>query len=556
MWTPAREDLLLELCGEIGDEDTSLAQRAEDRADRFDDYSAKRAGDAERARAGVAAIADNIPLGQPILIGHHSEKHARKDAERIENGMRKAVKLWRTSQYWQDRAAGAIAHAKYKERPDVRARRIKGIEADKRKQERYRNDTARFIRMWESLHDDSKWKGDEVDHMARAKWIANQDHIYRKFSVAEFPRKPGASTYEGDQSIWSALDSEIITPEQAQEIALKSHRAYIPHCERWIEHYENRLTYERAMLAESGGTVADQNKPEKGGAVKCWVSARGGWSYVCKVNKTSVSVQDNWGNGGRNFSRTVPFDKLAAIMSIAEVQRARDENRLIETEDKTGFFLVDSAPAEKPQPKQEDRRGEDFDKMAETLRAGVKVVSVPQLFATPAKLAQRMAIFADIQTGCRVLEPSAGTGALVDAVLRVAAAYSHVTLRAVEIDRRLADNLAHYQCAVDCCDFLTLNGDLGKFDRIVMNPPFKDAVDIKHIEHALHMLKPGGRLVALCANGPRQREKLKPLASRWEDLPADTFKEQGTSVNAAMLIIDAPAEDGIADETELQMNLF
>jgi hypothetical protein len=34
--------------------------------------------------------------------------------------MRRAVKLWEAAGYWKDRAAGAIAHAKYKERPDVR----------------------------------------------------------------------------------------------------------------------------------------------------------------------------------------------------------------------------------------------------------------------------------------------------------------------------------------------------------------------------------------------------------------------------------------------------
>lgn len=40
--------------------------------------------------------------------------------------------MWDTATYWTDRAAGAILHAKHKERPDVRARRIKGLEADKR----------------------------------------------------------------------------------------------------------------------------------------------------------------------------------------------------------------------------------------------------------------------------------------------------------------------------------------------------------------------------------------------------------------------------------------
>jgi hypothetical protein len=47
--------------------------------------------------------------------------------------MRRAVKMWDTSKYWTDRAASTIRHAKYKERPDVRASRIKTLQADKRK---------------------------------------------------------------------------------------------------------------------------------------------------------------------------------------------------------------------------------------------------------------------------------------------------------------------------------------------------------------------------------------------------------------------------------------
>ena len=125
MWTPEREDLATELCGEIEDEDKGLVERAEERAERFGEYSGHRAEDAERANDAVSAIADNIPFGQPILVGHHSEKRARRDAQKIENGMRFAVKMWETSEYWTRRAAGAIHAAKYKERPDVRARRIK-----------------------------------------------------------------------------------------------------------------------------------------------------------------------------------------------------------------------------------------------------------------------------------------------------------------------------------------------------------------------------------------------------------------------------------------------
>ena len=122
--------MLIELCGEIGDEDTSLMERQEQRAERFEEISDNRRADAEAAHRAVHAITDGIPFGQPILVGHHSEKHARRDAEKIENGMRKAVKMWETSTYWKQRATSAIRHAKYKELPAVRARRIKGLESD------------------------------------------------------------------------------------------------------------------------------------------------------------------------------------------------------------------------------------------------------------------------------------------------------------------------------------------------------------------------------------------------------------------------------------------
>lgn len=64
-------------------------------------YEARRAAKAERhrqyaanaeARSNAAyeksrKLADQIPFGQPILVGHHSEKHARRDADRIARGM-------------------------------------------------------------------------------------------------------------------------------------------------------------------------------------------------------------------------------------------------------------------------------------------------------------------------------------------------------------------------------------------------------------------------------------------------------------------------------------
>jgi phospholipid N-methyltransferase len=464
-----------------------------------------------------------IPMGQPILIGHHSERHARKDAERIENGIRKAVKMWETSQYWKDRAAGAIRHAKYKELPAVRARRIKGLEADQRKQAKTKAELEKLLRFWSG---------------------SNQ-RLEDAIKIANYFDHGSVTLANGEKyhSLWSALTDGRVTLEEAKAQRVASLPRVIAHYDRWLGHIANRLQYERAMLAESGGTEADRTRPEVGGACKAWCSWRGGYSTIQKVNKVSVTLLDNWGNGGPDFPRTIPFDKLKGIMSRAQVDAARAEGRLI-SETPRGFHLAGTPPPQPPkQPIESEPQAELFDAMRDSLRAGVKVVSAPQLFPTPVDVAARMVELAEIQAGNEVLEPSAGTGRILDALIspdQTGWSSANISrLVAVEVNHELAKRLrTTYACAdVREGDFLERNGDLGKFDRVIMNPPFSNGADIRHIQHALTFLKPGGKLVALCANGPRQNEKLKPIADTWEDLPADTFADAGTGVRTALLAI-------------------
>ena len=537
MWTPTREDLCVELAGEIGDEDTTLVERAEAKAERLEDLSERRAQDADRAHKAVHAIADGIPFGQPILVGHHSERHARKDAEKIENGMRKAVECWKAAQYWQDRAKGAIRLAKYKERPDVRARRIKTLEADMRKQQRTQAEARKFLKAYE-------------DPLARTAKLRDG----RELLPALLKLWEGGLSSENQQR----FSDGAMTFEDALQMATNSKKRIIAHAQRWIDHYTNRIAYERAMLDDQGGTVAEKTGPEKGGAVRCWCSPGygRGWSYIVKVNKVSVSVLDNWGNGGANFSRTVPFTDLKAVITKSAVDAARAEGRLMESENKQGFYLTDptptqtpeteAAPAPEPTRLTADTRAK-LEEMLSALKAGVQIIAAPQLFPTPPALAERMVEEADIQPNHRVLEPSAGTGAIVDAIrTAIQAAGGQCDIEAVEINPALAHRLAFHDALganrVRLGDFLEQNGNLGQFDRIVMNPPFENGSDIKHIQHAMKMLKPGGRLVAICANGPRQQANLKPLAENsggwYEDLPAGTFASQGTNVNTALLLIE------------------
>ena len=87
-------------------------------------------------------------------------------------------------------------------------------------------------------------------------------------------------------------------------------------------------------------------------------------------------------------------------------------------------------------------------------------------------------------------------------------------------------------------------GPKGKFDRIVMNPPFANGQDIAHVTHALGMLKPTGVLVAIMSAGTRFRQDRKATKFRalmtsrgaeWHDLPPDSFAEAGTGVNTCIV---------------------
>lgn len=610
MWTPFREDLLLDLCGEIGDEDTTLVDRAQERAERFCDYSSSRAGEAERARSAVAAITEGIPFGQPILVGHHSERRARRDAERIESVMRKAVNLWETSQYWRDRAAGALRNAKYKERVDVRARRIKKLEAEKRIHERERDEAIKHLTWWteEGLSKDKAIALARVCHLS-------------------MPRKEGdRPDFSTAQSAYGALTDAhptLYAPRSLEEVIQAAKEAYpkaIARAERWIDHYENRLAYERAMLDEQGGLLADKVDLQPGGRVL----VRGEWSTIVRVNKREgkiVSVTTNAryvpvrsvdeitdyqvptkdsaaaaaaavakaptanydGEGFAHITKAqykgVPSDykgykdiaasdKFAAhrVRRISAAFLSPDQRKGRQSYQHVFVFLVDEKRKDPPartseaapapalpmaecadfvSPVRQAVQSNEFDQLREQLRDGVQVVTAPQVFPTPPELAARMIDELMLFDGARVLEPSAGTGSLVRA-MRDTGKSLHIV--AVEISPQLAGSLCRrfpngtqdvpQEVEVITADFLA-SLSIGTFDAIAMNPPFVDGQDIRHIRRAVELLAEGGRLVAICANGPHQNKELRPMieaaGGTWEPLPSGTFKTSGTLVNTVLL---------------------
>lgn len=175
-----------------------------------------------------------------------------------------------------------------------------------------------------------------------------------------------------------------------------------------------------------------------------------------------------------------------------------------------------------------------------------EIVSAKQalgFFPTPPDVIARLIGLAELSHGLTVLEPSAGLGAIVNAVHPITGYAA-----AVEVDENRAGALISQGVAawVAEADFLTIEAHVELFDRVVMNPPFARQQDIDHVTHALGFLKPDGLLVSVMSASTPTRanrkavefQKLVAAHGGWfEPLPDDAFKASGTGVHTVIVVI-------------------
>ena len=225
-WTPEREDLAIELAGEIEPEEMTLAERAQLKAERLDSLAHKRHGEAKSLSRYADDLSQAFYMGQPILVGHHSERKARKQQEKMHAAQHKAVKAEEAANYWLYRASSVEHFANMKNDPRTRANRIKTLLAELRDLQRGINTAFGALEIWAKMTTD-----EQIRHALG--WMDSRSIM------------SGYDTY-------SAVDKGEMTPADARLKCIANAEAVIngPKRKRWIEHILNRLAFERSMLGD------------------------------------------------------------------------------------------------------------------------------------------------------------------------------------------------------------------------------------------------------------------------------------------------------------------
>ncbi len=141
-------------------------------------------------------------------------------------------------------------------------------------------------------------------------------------------------------------------------------------------------------------------------------------------------------------------------------------------------------------------------KLADSLKDTTFVRGGIDFIPTPPRIAFEMAHHLDLRGGEIVLEPSAGSGALVDAILDLR---DDVEIWAIETNYNACCLLWDKhpiggQVVVWQYDFM--EWERAKYSRIIMNPPWSNNKDAKHVLHAWdECLADDGILVALVSKG-------------------------------------------------------
>jgi hypothetical protein len=241
--------------GEIGERLTfaekmeSKVEHAAERAERYEGLAEKTHDKASQLYSDAEKMASIIPLGQPILIGHHSERSDRNYRDRIHNKYGKAFETFDKAKEYEEKASTASEYESRIFNVGTTLRRIKKLEAQQRS---CLLDSDRHLLRWSS-------------------------------ALARF--KAGIDTER-----WDLLSRE-----------------HLEWNERHYDAPQEQIDYWKGVIAKSGHKVWSPSDFKKGDRV----TIRGSKATITKINQKTIHVKydEAWIN---NLNVTkVPYDELS-----------------------------------------------------------------------------------------------------------------------------------------------------------------------------------------------------------------------------------------------------
>ena len=166
-----------------------------------------------------------------------------------------------------------------------------------------------------------------------------------------------------------------------------------------------------------------------------------------------------------------------------------------------------------------------------------------QFFATPPEVADWLVMLVGgVHENEKVLEPSAGTGAIIDAIHRSCADVIVDCFELMPENKEILSRKRNIRILGD--DFTDY--ELSRYDKIIANPPFSKNQDIKHVKRMYEHLSDGGTLAAITScHWKIAKEKVCLDFKEWlnevdgnvYDIEKGAFKDSGTNISSVAVVI-------------------
>lgn len=170
-------------------------------------------------------------------------------------------------------------------------------------------------------------------------------------------------------------------------------------------------------------------------------------------------------------------------------------------------------------------------------------------YPTPDAVIRKLLAEVHIDAESHVLEPSAGDGSIVRALLAKGARVDAVEVEPGRVRALQELERGDRRLTVTHANFLTMP-PRPVYSHVVMNPPFYGVHFMQHVMRAYEFLRPGGKLVAVLPasvefNESKQHDAFRKWAKKhserysqlFTDLPAESFAAAGTRINTVYILL-------------------